>query len=86
MFLVTEEEKKLNEIQEIKEEKLKEKTRRWGETKKIHNQRIFADTKLKTIKAQDLQIIDNSSNNSIFINRFNNICNSFLFPLLVPSK
>ena len=57
--------------------KIEDKSRRWGETKKL-----FEESKnLKPIKKQDLIIINRESE-SPFINRFNLICENFFYPLL----
>ena len=62
---------------ETKNKKLEDKSRRWGETKKI-----FEESKnLKPIKKNDLIII-NKESDSPFLNRFNLICESFFYPLM----
>ena len=76
-FVDSMEEKTKNEEKEKQMKKIEEKSKRWGETKKI-----FEESKnLKPIKKQDLIII-NQDSNTPFINRFNLICENFFYPLL----
>ena len=71
------EEKKMQLEKEKQNKKLEDKSRRWGETKKI-----FEESKnLKPIKKNDLIII-NKESDSPFLNRFNLICESFFYPLM----
>jgi len=79
-----EEEKRKEDIEKQKQDKIEEKTRRWGDTKRKKEQEN-KDEKLKSMTIKEVLII-NSDSQKIFVNRFNTLCNYFFFPLVVPLR
>jgi hypothetical protein len=70
-----------------KKEKLEEKSRRWGETKRQFLEAKSEDSKnLKKIERGELLVIKKDQRKDFFINRFNEMCISFFYPLLVPMR
>ena len=84
-ILVNEEEKRQNSIANDKQGKIEENTRRWGETKKLFEERKGLD--LKPLAKKDNLIINNKTDTP-FINRFNLLSDCFFYHLIrrIPSR
>lgn len=80
-YLVTEEEIRKQAIEEEKKQKIEKNTRTWGYLRKKEQEA----KNLRPITRKDLIIIKNDDSD-IFINRFNLLCDHFLFTLIIPVK
>ncbi|EAR84759.2 telomere length regulation protein (macronuclear) [Tetrahymena thermophila SB210] len=74
----------MKKAQEEKKKRTEEKSRRWGETRiKFEEQQDTSN--LKKMNRSELLIINNNPD-GLFINRLNQLIQSFYFPLLVPIR
>lgn len=85
MLVDNPEEKEKEETKQQKQDKIEQQTRRWGDTKRKHEQEKNEATNLKVMNTKEILII-NSDSEKIFVNRFNSLCNHFFFPLVVPMR